>query len=125
MEKIKGLKDLFNFVCIQNKGKIEISCSGSSGGYYWSTFCKIKDESLLYEADFDEIDQLCDATWSHLSDYPENTTEWKITFNKVKIKTIGQYLDQEEDEDDDDFYDRNMNKYNLPFVEFNEIYKLS
>ena len=55
MEKIKGLKDLFNFVCIQNKGKIEISCSGSSGGYYWSTFCKIKDESLLYEADFDEI----------------------------------------------------------------------
>jgi hypothetical protein len=122
--KIKGLKDLFNFVCIQNKGKIEISCSGSSGGLYWNTLYTIGDNSLFYEAGYDEINQLCDSTWSELSDYPENRTEWEISCNEAKIETFGQSLEQDEDEDDDDFYDRNMNTYNLTINEFNEIYKI-
>lgn len=118
------LKELFNFVCMENKGTIEISCSGSSGGLYWHIFYTIKDQGLFYEAEYDEINQLCDNTWSNLSDYPENSTEWKITCSDVEIKTIGQYLDEIEDEEEDDFYDRNMNTYNLTINEFTKIYKL-
>ena len=122
--EIKRLKDLFDFVCMQNKGTIEISCSGSSGGWSWDTSYTIEGNTLSYDARYDEIESLCNNTWSKLDDYPEDTTVWEISCDEVKIQTIGQYLNQGEDENEDDFYNRNMNTHNITIKQFNEIYKI-
>lgn len=122
--EIKRLKDLFDFVCMQNKGTIEISCSGSSGGLSWDTSYTIEGNTLSYDARYDEIESLCNNTWSKLDDYPEDTTVWEISCDEVKIQTIGQYLNQGEDENEDDFYNRNMNTHNITIKQFNEIYKI-
>ena len=122
---IKGLKELFKIVCLEKNGTIKISCAGSQGGLYWDVWCTIEGDDFQYEAKGDEIEVLCDETWSKLSDYPEDSTEWEITCNEVKINIIGIFLDKGEDEGEDDFYKRNMNTYNLSINEFNKIFKLS
>ena len=123
--EINGLKELFKIVCLEKNGNIKISCSGSQGGLYWDVGYNIESDDFEYEADGDEIEILCDETWSKLSDYPEDKTEWKITRNEVEINIVGISLDKDKDESEDDFYDRNMNTYNLSINEFNKIFKLS
>ena len=122
---MKTLKELYNFVCIENKGTIHISCGGSQGGLYWELYDTLEGSSIQVEEYEEELNGLAQDTWSVLGDYPEESTKWSISTDEVEIKIIGNYeeLDDEEEEDEED-RERTVNTYKLSIPEFSKIYEL-